>query len=149
MKEQVKQQSDRDKQYQKSLQELQEKKANIIDAIAKTGLNDAFTNKLSELEREEHILLARIKKAKRQPIPTPSLITEDMVRNYLASFKDSLRNGDRNTIKTFLQPYVERVDVGTTKEKVTLRVAFSFSQNSTSSLCYVQETRLRLALRWA
>lgn len=55
-------------------------------------------------------------------------ITEDMVRNYLSSFKQFVLKRDKPQIKKFIDSYVERVDVYQDKVKVTFKVSLSNNQ---------------------
>ena len=51
--------------YQARLKELQHNKENLIDAISKTGLNDTFTLKLSEIEAEMASIAAMMDKSEK------------------------------------------------------------------------------------
>ncbi|MCL2578700.1 MAG: recombinase family protein [Oscillospiraceae bacterium] len=102
--------------------ELNKEKSNIIDAIAKTGLQDTFTERLTDLEQELAQITAQLKYSdKANATPT---ITEDMVRGYLGSFREFVKRRDIPQIKVFIDSYVERVEVFQTHVKLTLKVAF-------------------------
>lgn len=117
--------SDKDK-YLKKHKELEQQKANIIDAITQTGLNDVFTQKLKELERDIASVSGFLKRLEHNKPVTK--ITEKMVRNYLSSFKQFVLKRDKPQIKKFIDSYVERVDVYQNKVKVTFKVSLSNNQ---------------------
>ncbi|MEM1485549.1 recombinase family protein [Oscillospiraceae bacterium PP1C4] len=119
--------NDTDKvKYVKKLKELETSKSNIIDAITKTGFADVFTQKLADIESEMatvSVMLKRLEKSK--PV---SEITEDMVQQYLGSFKHFILKRDKPQIKKFIDSYVERVDVFKDKVKVTFKISLGVNQ---------------------
>ncbi|MCL2578710.1 MAG: recombinase family protein [Oscillospiraceae bacterium] len=102
--------------------ELDQEKANIIDAIAKTGLQDTFTERLTAIEQEITHISAQIKYSNKA-LTSPA-ITEDMVKSYLGSFREFVKRRDIPQIKAFIDSYVEKAEVFQTHVKLTLKVAF-------------------------
>lgn len=106
--------------------ELQTQKKNIIEAIVKTGYGDLFTEKLEHIESEMLTvteMLQRQEKSNKRVI-----VTEEMIREYLGSFKQFILKRDKPQIKKFVNAYVERVDIYHDKVKVTLKVSLSSDQ---------------------
>lgn len=117
--------TDKDK-YLKRKKELEHQKTNIIDAITTAGIDDVFTQKLKDIECEMASVSALLKRLESsKPI---TQITEDMVRNYLSSFKQFVLKRDKPQIKKFIDSYVERVDVYHEKVKVTFKVCLDHDQ---------------------
>lgn len=107
--------------YQARLKELQHNKENLIDAISKTGLNDTFTQKLSEIETEMASIAAMLEKSEKSQ--DLAVVTEEMVTQYIGSFKDYVLKRDKPQIKRMLASYVKRVDVFKDKITVTFKIA--------------------------
>lgn len=107
--------------YQARLKELQHNKENLIDAISKTGLNDIFTQKLSEIEAEMASIAAMLNKSEKSQ--DLAVVTEEMVTQYIGSFKDYVLKRDKPQIKRMLANYVKRVDVFKDRITVTFKIA--------------------------
>ena len=107
--------------YQVRLKELHHNKENLIDAISKTGLNDTFTQKLSEIETEMASIAALLNKSEKSQ--DMAVVTEEMVTQYIGSFKDYVLKRDKPQIKRMLANYVKRVDVFKDKITVTFKIA--------------------------
>ena len=116
-------------QYRNRLQELEHNKTNIIEAIAKSGYAEVFSQKLSEIESEIATVQAMLKQDAKSC--TTTTITEDMVRQYLSTFKSFVLKRDKPQIKKFIDSYVERVDVYRDKVIVKLRVSLSLDEQNT------------------
>ncbi len=119
--------NDTDKvKYLDKLKELETGKTNIIEAIAKSGFADVFTKKLADIETETATVTAMLKRLdKSKPVLE---ITEDMVIEYLSSFKHFVLRRDKPQIKKFIDSYVERVDVFKDNVKVTFKVSLGIKQ---------------------
>ena len=101
--------------------ELEQQKGNIIDAIAKTGLQDTFTAHLTAIQQELGQIAEQLKYAAQAL--AGATITEDMVSGYLGNFREFVRQRDIPQIKTFLDSYVERVEVFQTHVRVVFKMA--------------------------
>lgn len=115
--------------YRNRLKELENNKANIIEAIAKSGFADVFSQKLSEIESEINTVQTMLRQDSKACITTT--ITEDVVRQYLSSFKTYILKRDMPQIKKFIDSYVERVDVYRDKVKVKFKVLLSVDEQNT------------------
>lgn len=112
--------------YQSKLKELQTQKKNVIEAIAKTGYGDLFTEKLEQIESE--ILTVTEMLQRQEKLNKRVIVTEEMIREYLGSFKQFILKRDKPQIKKFIDAYVERVEVFHEKVKVVLKVSLSSDQ---------------------
>ena len=124
--------------YQARLKELQHNKENLIDAISKTGLNDTFTQKLSEVEDEMASLAAMMDKSEKSQNMTT--VTEEMVTQYIGSFKDYVLKRDKPQIKRMLANYVKRVDVFKDKITVTFKIVVPDAMNNPVAISFEQPT---------
>lgn len=115
------------KRYQATKKELTARRANIVQAIAKTGFEETFSRELAEIESQLAKVLTLLDQHKQQKPMEP--VTETMVREYLGSVKEFILKRDKPQIKKFIDSYVERVDVYMDKVKVTLKVALGSEQS--------------------
>lgn len=116
------------------LTELQLSKANIIEAIAKSGLNDLFTEKLNQIESEIVTVCDTIKRITNKQSYTN--VTEDIVREYFSQFKMYVEQRNIPQVKKYIESYVERIDVYPDTIKVTFKVAFFFCSDLPQDLYY-------------
>jgi len=108
------------KQTSAAEREGKRKELNIIDAIAKSGFNEAFSENLATLEqgiKEAEKALGQEEKAS---VPQ-MVVTEDMIHKYFLQTKTF----DNATLKVLFQTYIERVVVGNTQVKVIFKIAVS------------------------
>jgi len=103
--------------------ELKREKSNIIDAIAKTGLQDTFAERLSTIEQELDHINAQFAYSDKTLASTE--ITEDMVRGYLSSFQEFVKQRDIPQIKTFIDSYVDRAEVFQTHVNLIFKIALT------------------------
>ncbi len=123
--------------YQARLKELQHNKENLIDAISKTGLNDTFTQKLSEIETEMASIAAMLDKSEKAQNMTA--VTEEMITQYIGSFKDYVLKRDKPQIKRMLSSYVQRVDVFKDRITVTFKIAVPDAMNAPVAISFEKE----------
>lgn len=114
--------------------ELERQKANIIEAVTKTGFQDVFTSQLESIEQELSEISAKLESINTS-IPKND-ITEDMVRSYISQFKQFVQTRDVPQIKNFIDSYVQHVDVYKEYVKVTFKVALSFCLDEQSENIY-------------
>ena len=125
--------SDRQK-YREKQKELERNKANLVEAISQTGLQDVFAQKLVDIEAELKAVTSLLHSCDSSHQTT--MVTEDMVRGYLGSFREFVLKRDIPQIKKFNDSYVERVDVYKEKVIVTFKVALSDGLDQSQTLSY-------------
>ncbi|EFM09540.1 Resolvase domain protein [Paenibacillus curdlanolyticus YK9] len=94
---------------EKNLRETEKQINNIVNAVASGVSNAALLSKLEDLEAQKMDLEQRIleQSSKKQQ----TVITEDALRQLLASFKDRVADRNIPEIKKFISSYVEKVIV--------------------------------------
>jgi len=115
-------------------EKLEREKANLVDAIAKTGLQDTFAERLSFIEQELGHINAQYKYSDKALASAE--ITEDMVRGYLSSFREFVKERDIPQIKTFIDSYVEKVEVYQTHVNLTFRIALTEGSSQSTDTAY-------------
>lgn len=106
---------------ERALKRLQNRRQNIINAIADGLMQDDFKEVLAQLKNDEKILLERQQEL---TIRNPdAAFTEDDLRNMISEFSGYVLNRDIPECKKFIAQFVKQVTVYNTKIEVTLRVA--------------------------
>ena len=106
---------------ERALKRLQNRRQNIINAIADGLMQDDFKEVLAQLKNDEKILLEHQQEL---TIRNPdAAFTEDDLRSMISEFSGYVLNRDIPECKKFIAQFVKQVTVYNTKIEVTLRVA--------------------------
>lgn len=106
---------------ERALKRLQNRRQNIINAIADGLMQDDFKEVLAQLKNDEKILLEHQQEL---TIRNPdAAFTEDDLRSMISEFSGYVLNRDIPECKKFIAQFVKQVTVYNTKIEVTLKVA--------------------------
>lgn len=123
-----------------TLKILEKSRNNLVEAIAKTGINDIMSDKIKEYEEQIKKTAEFIQKYEKQKIDR--VITEDEVRKQINHLKDYFYN-PKNLIRTkyVLSQYIDRIDISNENVQVQFKVSMSPSDN-TDGDCFCVHTEM-------
>lgn len=123
-----------------TLKILEKSRNNLVEAIAKTGINDIMSDKIKEYEEQIKKTGEFIQKYEKQKIDR--VITEDEVREQINHLKDYFYN-PKNLIRTkyVLSQYIDRIDISNENVQVQFKVSMSPSDN-TDGDCFCVHTEM-------
>lgn len=121
-----------------TLKILEKSRNNLVEAIAKTGINDIMSDKIKEYEEQIKKTAEFIQKYEKQKIDR--VIPEDEVREQINHLKDYFYN-PKNIIRTkfVLSQYIDRIDISNENVQVHFKVSMSPSGN-TDGDCFCVHT---------
>lgn len=93
------------------LKETKKQIDNLVMAVANGAPFASFSDKLNELENKKAMLETRLEESR--TLALRSLITEDMIINYLNQHRQAVEDKDIDACKKFIGNYVEKVVVST------------------------------------
>lgn len=123
-----------------TLKILEKSRNNLVEAIAKTGINDIMSDKIKEYEEQIKKTAEFIQKYEKQKIDR--VITEDEIREQINHLKDYFYN-PKNLIRTkyVLSQYIDRIDISNENVQVKFKVSMSPSDN-TDGDCFCVHTEM-------
>ena len=123
-----------------TLKILEKSRNNLVEAIAKTGINDIMSDKIKEYEEQIKKTAEFIQKYEKQKIDR--VITEDEIREQINHLKDYFYN-PKNLIRTkyVLSQYIDRIDISNENVQVHFKVSMSPSDN-TDGDCFCVHTEM-------
>lgn len=123
-----------------TLKILEKSRNNLVEAIAKTGINDIMSDKIKEYEEQIKKTAEFIQKYEKQKVDR--VITEDEIREQINHLKDYFYN-PKNLIRTkyVLSQYIDRIDISNENVQVQFKVSMSPSDN-TDGDCFCVHTEM-------
>lgn len=135
------------RQFKSSLSGLRLARNNLVDAIAKTGFNQALSEKLDSTEKQIAEYESMIQKAEEQK--SEITITREEVKEKIDCLKQHMLNPDNvEQTKFVLQQYIDRITVDNNSVKVTFKVTVFYyldgKKQEISYTYFISEHRKRL-----
>lgn len=122
------------RQIQQRLKELEREKSHIINAIAETGLNTVFADKLREINAAIDTANTVLQSEITADEPQHFEVTEDMLVELFRQGRETLNHKTIPALKRLVETYVERVEVDKETVTATLKVAFVTDEGAVD--CY-------------
>lgn len=118
----------------KKVEKLEKQRANIVDAIAQTGMSGVLGEKLREIEAT--LSVTKVNLIEAQQIVLQSSVTEDMVREYFLHIRKVAHSDNVSQLKEMVKSYVDRIEIYPDTVKITFKVAMKLRQNTNTPLEY-------------
>ena len=136
--------SDEYKEYRATLKVLKKSRDNLVEAIEKTGYNQALGDKLKNVEKQIEDCGTFLQKYEDRH-KNISAFTEEQVLKNLSKIKEFAKGSHKEEVRAMVQRYVDRVTVFHDRVEVVFKVAFhAEAENSTTFHCDSSVTRYNL-----